>query len=105
VKDQFNKQESKTPRTDAALKWCPQCPVLGEKDGDVCDAQFARSLELELNETKEQLTSLLRDKARLDWLDKNRSNHIYEHFKFNPSLAATQKKWRDAIDAAMKEKE
>ena len=48
------------------------------------------------------LAALLEDKARLDWLDAKRASHIYDHFKFNPSTAASQKTWRDAITNAMK---
>lgn len=56
---------SKTPRTDAALKWCPQCPVLDERDGDVCSADFARQLECELIFAQEESKRLINNRDNL----------------------------------------
>jgi len=60
----------------------------------------------DLEQIKQILTKhaagLVEDKERLDYMDKHRTVHIYEHFKFNPSTAASQKTWRTAITAAMK---
>jgi len=64
------------------------------------------STKAKLQQLETEIEGLRRDRERLDWLDK-RTEHIYSHFKYHPSLAATQKTWRQAIDiaitAAMKE--
>lgn len=56
----------------------------------------------ENDQLKSQLVELQADKEMLDWLDRNRVNHIYDHFKYHSSTAATEKTWRLAITAAMK---
>jgi len=113
VKDEAFGQSTPYPLADTLLQLAVAVEHL-YKDHD-CDAHghegFKRIAELArsysnkitaaLSTTPEAAKELLRDKERLDWLDKNRTNHIYEHFKFNQSLAATQKTWRKAIDAAI----
>lgn len=60
------------------------------------------AVNLERDQLKSQLVELQADKEMLDWLDRNRVNHIYDHFKYHSSTAATEKTWRLAITAAMK---
>lgn len=66
---------------------------------------LAKQLERELHIAKESLKAHEADKARLDWMDKNRTDHIYEHFEYNLSNACNEKTWRIAIDTAMQLKD
>lgn len=43
-----------TPETDATMKWCPQCPVLNDCDGNVVPADFARKLERERDAARDK---------------------------------------------------
>jgi hypothetical protein len=74
------------------------CLYLAAEQSIVLDVQ--NKVYAYINKLESKIQQLVKDKERLDWMDKNRTNHIYDHFKFNPSLAASQKTWRTAIDAA-----
>lgn len=71
------------------------------------DNEQHRKLNLEyenqLIEARRELAEAQEDSRRLDWMDKRRTNHIYQHFQFHASNAASCLTWRVAIDTAMKE--
>ena len=98
--------ETPTPRTDAEtmrdeMEHCDTDIYIGPST--YIPADFARTLERELTAANQRIAELEKDKARLDWLDK-RTAHIYDHFKYHQSTAATQVTWRAAIDQAMSAK-
>lgn len=63
---------------------------------------FATHNQLKQSNTSllEQNQKLMKDKERMDWLDK-RQAHIYTHFKYHQSTASLQPTWRQAIDSAI----
>lgn len=116
--NQHNPQQSETPETDKAWKDAPPADFGGMS----AMADHARSLERQRDELKRkhnecflkvgeliqklfklqsENAELRKDREMLDWMDKNRLEHIYAHFKYHPTLAATQETWRKAITAAM----
>lgn len=51
------------------------------------------------------LESLIEDSLLLDWMDKHRSHHVWQAFKYHPSCAAMKHDWRTAIRTAMQQEQ
>jgi hypothetical protein len=107
-----------TPRTDAHTvdgqyrEWTGGVTILQSWDyfpdkngnGEVVHVEFARELERELITVTAERDALLKDRARLDWLD---SNPLFPYLDFvyasGPMNGATPHGgWRTHIDAALR---
>lgn len=87
---------SDTPRTDAVIADRKNYDTFG---GWLDLEDHAIRLERELNAANARIAELEKDKARLDWLARNRSDSATDR-----PLLVTPKSLRDAIDAAIEPK-